>query len=207
MHNFTRYSYIIFGVFMHLLYIIFGVSYNQVKKHETNRSQEEKKMTETKIYLNTWGAYNNGCIGYGWMTADEAETFIEEDPERDGGEWFIADIDNYLGIEFRDLNYSNVDDVIETIRELEDMDEYERNEVVALMEYLSTEDVQEAIEKHDSYIFYDDIESYHDSCDELIEQEMQNAASIVMRYFDYDAYHRDCDFNVYEASNGIIIAA
>lgn len=34
-------------------------------------------MTETKIYLNTWGAYNNGCIGYGWMTADEAETFIE----------------------------------------------------------------------------------------------------------------------------------
>lgn len=207
MHNFTRYSYIIFGVFMHLLYIIFGVSYNQVKKHETNRSQEEKKMTETRIFLNTWGAYNNGCIGYGWMTADEAETFIEEDPERDGGEWFIADIDNYLGIEFRDLNYSNVDDVIETIRELEDMDEYERNEVVALMEYMSTEDVQEAIEKHDSYIFYADIESYHDSCDELIEQEMQNAASIVMRYFDYDAYHRDCDFDVYEASNGIVIAA
>jgi antirestriction protein len=192
---------------MHLLYIIFGVSYNQVKKHETNRSQEEKKMTETRIFLNTWGAYNNGCIGYGWMTADEAETFIEEDPERDGGEWFIADIDNYLGIEFRDLNYSNVDDVIETIRELEDMDEYERNEVVALMEYLSTEDVHEAIEKHDSHIFYEDIESYHDSCDELIEQEMQNAASIVMRYFDYDAYHRDCDFDVYEASNGIVIAA
>lgn len=43
-------------------------------------------MTETKIYLNTWGAYNNGCIGYGWMTADEAEDFIEEDPERDGGD-------------------------------------------------------------------------------------------------------------------------
>lgn len=95
-------------------------------------------MTETRIYLNTWGAYNNGCIGYGWMTADEAEEFIEEDPERDGGEWFIADIDNYLGVEFRNLNYSNVDDVIETIKELEGMEEYERNEVVALMEYLST---------------------------------------------------------------------
>ena len=37
MHNFTRYSYIIFGVFMHLLYIIFGVSYNQVKKHENKQ--------------------------------------------------------------------------------------------------------------------------------------------------------------------------
>lgn len=165
-------------------------------------------MTEkTKLFLNTWGAYNDGCIGYGWMTADEAEAFIEENPERDGGEWFIADIDNYLGVEFRNLNYSNVDDVIETIRELEDMDEYECDEIVALMEYLSTEDVHEAIEKHDSHVFYEDIESYHDSCDELIEQEMQNAASIVMRYFDYDAYHRDCDFDVYEASNGIVIAA
>ena len=163
-------------------------------------------MTETRIFLNTWGAYNNGCIGYGWMTADEAETFIEEDPERDGGEWFIADIDNYFGIEFRDLNYSNVDDVIETIRELEDMDEYERNEVVALMEYLSTKDVQEAIDNKDSYIFYSDIDAYHDSCDELIEQEMQAASNIVMRYFDYEAYHRDCDFDIHEMSNGVCIA-
>ena len=87
------------------------------------------------------------------------------------------------------------------------MDKYERDEIVALMEYLSTEDVREAIEKHDSHVFYEDIESYHDSCDELIEQEMQNSASIVMRYFDYESYHRDCDFDVYEASNGIIIAA
>lgn len=86
------------------------------------------------------------------------------------------------------------------------MDEYERNEVVALMEYLSTKDVQEAIEKHDSYIFYADIESYHDSCDELIEQEMQAASNIVMRYFDYKAYHRDCDFDIHEMSNGVCIA-
>lgn len=163
-------------------------------------------MTETRIFLNTWGAYNDGCIGYGWMTADEAEAFIEENPERDGGEWFIADIDNYLGVEFRNLNYSNVDDVIETIKELEGMEEYERNEIVALMEYLSTEDVQEVIEKHDSHIFYEDIESYHDSCDELIEQELQSSASIVMRYFDYDAYHRDCDFDINEMSNGVCIA-
>lgn len=161
------YMCVILCIIPSILLNICALYYNQVKKQK-NRSQEEKKMTETKIYLNTWGAYNNGCIGYGWMTADEAEDFIEEDPERDGGEWFIADIDNYLGVEFRNLNYSNVDDVIETIRELEGMEEYERNEVVALMEYLSTEDVQEAIEKHDSHIFYEDIESYHDSCDELI---------------------------------------
>ena len=56
-------------------------------------------MTErTKLYLNTWGAYNNGCIGYGWMTAEKAREFIENNPGRDGGEWFIADIENYLGV-------------------------------------------------------------------------------------------------------------
>lgn len=62
---------------------------------------------QTKVYLNTWGAYNEGCIGYGWMTPDEARDFMEEDIERDGGEWFIADIDNYLGVDFGNINYSN----------------------------------------------------------------------------------------------------
>ena len=165
-------------------------------------------MTErTKLFLNTWGSYNNGCIGYGWMTADEAEAFIEENPERDSGEWFVADIDNYLGIEFHNLNCSNVQDVIETVQTLEDMDEGEHKQVAALMEYMSTEDVQEAIDELDNHVFYDDIDSYYDSCDELIELELQSSASIVMRYFDYEAYHRDCDFDVYEASNGIVIAA
>ena len=31
----------------------------------------------TTVYLNTWGAYNNGSIGYGWMTATQAKEFIE----------------------------------------------------------------------------------------------------------------------------------
>ena len=164
-------------------------------------------MTErTKLFLNTWGSYNNGCIGYGWMTADEAEAFIEENPERDGGEWFVADIDNYLGIQFRDLNYSNVQDVIETVHTLEDMDEDERKQVAALMEYMSTEDVQEAIEELDSHVFYDDIDSYHNCCDEIIEFETNKSNLFLARYFDYKAYHRDCDFDVYEASNGVVIA-
>ena len=39
---------------------------------------------ETKIFLNTWGAYNNGIVGYGWMTPEEARKFIDKDPDRDG---------------------------------------------------------------------------------------------------------------------------
>lgn len=161
-------------------------------------------MNETKIYLNTWGAYNDGCIGYGWMTPDEARTFIEEDEERDGGEWFIADIDNYLGVKFSSLEYCDVLEIIDTIEELESMDEWERDEVVALMEYMSTDNVQEAIDERDNHTFYSDIDAYHDCCDECLD--FSGASEILERYFDYEAYHRDCDFDIYEASNGVCIA-
>lgn len=163
-------------------------------------------MNTTKVFLNTWGTYNNGSIGYGWMNAAEAREFIEEDPERDGGEWFVADIDNYLGIQFSNLEYADVMEVLDTIETLENMDEDERNEVVALMEYLNTEDVNEALDKKDNYIFYSDIDAYHDSCDEIIEAELGNASELVSRYFDYEAYHRDCDFDISEMSNGVCIA-
>ena len=156
----------------------------------------------TKVYLNTWGAYNEGCIGYGWMTPDEARDFIDEEPERDGGEWFIADIDNYLGVDFGSLDYANVDDILETIETLEDLEEWELDEVVALMEYLGTNDAQEAIDSRDSYIFYSDIDQYHDCCDECLEF---NGNEILERYFDWDAFHRDCDFDIYEASNGVCV--
>ena len=156
----------------------------------------------TKVYLNTWGAYNNGSIGYGWMTPDEARDFISEDDERDGGEWFIADIDNYLGVGFCNLEYKNVDDILDTIEALEELDDCELDEIVALMEYLSTDDAQEAIDKKDRFSFYSDIEQYYDCCDELLDF---GGNDFIERYFDYDAYHRDCAFDVYEADNGIVI--
>lgn len=156
----------------------------------------------TKIFLNTWGAYNEGHIGYGWMTAEEARDFIEEDEERDGGEWFIADIDNYTGVRFRSLEYANVLEIIETIETLESLDSWELDEVVALMEYLGTNDVQEAIDSRDNHVFYADIEEYHDMCDECLEF---GNNELLERYFDFDAYHRDCDFDIYEASNGVCI--
>ena len=160
-------------------------------------------MNETKIYLNTWGAYNNGCIGYGWMSPEEARDFIEEDEERDGGEWFIADIDNYTGIDFGPLDYANVNEIIDSIELLNNMDEYERDEVAALMEYLSTRDAAEAINKKDYYSFYSDLDQYHDCCDESID--FNGCNNLLERYFDYEAFHRDCDFDIYEASNGVCI--
>lgn len=156
----------------------------------------------TKVYLNTWGAYNEGSIGFGWMTPAQAKEFIEKNPERCGGEWFIADIDNYLGVEFGSLDYANVQTIIETIETLEELEEWELNEVVALMEYLNTDSALEALDKKDNYTFYADKDEYHDFCDECI---FFDGNALMERYFDYDAYHRDCDFDIYEAENGVCI--
>ena len=161
-------------------------------------------MKKTKIFLNTWGAYNDGSIGYGWMTPGEAREFIEEDEERDGGEWFIADIDNYTGVKFANLEYCDVLEVIETLETLEAMDDWERDEVVAIMEYQSTDDARTAIDEKDDYIIWSDVESYFDSMDQLLN--FNGCDDIISRYFDYDAYHHDCMFDVYEASNGVVIA-
>ena len=159
-------------------------------------------MSKTTIYLNTWGAYNDGCIGYGWMDPQQAREFIEADPERDGGEWFIADLDNYTGVEFNNLDYCNVNEIIDTIETLNNMDEWERNAVAAVMEYLSTNDVQQAIDKKDNYCIYTDIDDYHDACAESVDF---GGNEFLERYFDYNAFYRDCDFDVYEASNGYCI--
>lgn len=161
-------------------------------------------MYKTKIYLNTWGAYNNGCIGYGWMLPEEARDFIEENPERDGGEWFIADIDNYAGVDFGVLEYANVEEIIDSVELLNDMEQWELDEVVAIMEYLNTNDAQEAIDKKDNYCIYSDIDQYHDCCDECLD--FSGVNGLLERYFDYDAFHRDCDYDIFEASNGVCIA-
>lgn len=160
-------------------------------------------MNETKLFLNTWGAYNDGCIGYGWMSTDEAREFIDDNPERDGGEWFIADIDNYTGVEFGNLDYANVEDIIEAIELLNDMQDWELKEIAAVMEYLNTTNVNEAIDEKDNYIIYSDIDEYHESCDESIN--FNGCNELIERYFDYNAFHRDCDFDIYEASNGVCI--
>jgi hypothetical protein len=160
-------------------------------------------MEQTKIFLNTWQNYNDGGLGYGWMTPDEARDFIDGDPERDGGEWFICDIDNYLGVDFGNLDYANVDDIIEAIEMLENLQDWELKEVIAYMEYANTTDPNEAINEKDNCIFFSDIDEYHESCDESIN--FNGCDELIERYFDYDAFHRDCDYDIYEASNGVCI--
>ena len=50
--------------------------------------------------------------------------------------------------------------------------------------------------------YYNNIDEYHDSCDELID--FWNS-ELLSRYFDYDSFHNDCDYDVTETSNWIVL--
>jgi antirestriction protein len=159
----------------------------------------------TKVFLNTWGAYNNGCIGYGWMEAEEAKHFIKKNPERDGGEFFVADIDNFIGIPVKNLEYCNVMELLEDIIKLEELDTHEAKCVIALMEEDLYLDVSGAIEELDNNVFWSNIEEYHNFLDEEVQEEIDNYSGKLAQYFDYEAYYRTYDLDIFEASNGICI--
>lgn len=162
----------------------------------------------SKVFLNSWYFYNEGSIGFGWMDTDEARTFMEEhEDDTRYEEWFIADIDNDTGFDFGKLEYKNVDEVLDGLDLLDGLLDWEQKEVVALAEYLGSEDAEDVYSERDRYIIYSNVDSYYDSCDELIECYFQQGdiPDVIERYFDWDSYHRDCMYDAYEAENGVVI--
>lgn len=66
------------------------------------------------------------------------------------------------------------------------------------------DDLENAIDdiENQKYQIYHCIDCYFDSCDDLLEF---NWNSMLERYFDYDSYHRDCEYDITEASNWVVI--
>lgn len=67
------------------------------------------------------------------------------------------------------------------------------------------DDLEYAIEdvEKNKYTIYHCMECYYDSVDDLIDF---GGNHMLEQYFDYDAYHRDCEYDVEEASNGRVIS-
>ena len=150
----------------------------------------------TMLFINDWRSYNNGeWISEKWMTPQEVLDFLDGHAKEDR-EWFVADFDSTEGLEIPEC--CNVYDICQALLEIEDFDDFEQKCVAAIVEDgISLED---APHKLDEYVFFENVDAYHDSLDECLDLPED---SVLSRYFDYDAYHRDCDFDVTEASNGI----
>lgn len=71
--------------------------------------------------------------------------------------------------------------------------------------FYTFDELEQAIEDTEKITYFSDMDAYYDYCDDLLNFPDNN--SVEARYFDYDAYHRDCEYDITEASNGVIIAS
>lgn len=92
------------------------------------------------------------------------------------------------------------EEVIEAILELD----YWHYDVKKKDTFYTMEDLENAVEDSKNKTRFRCMEDYYDSCDDTLCFTDPN--SVEARYFDYDAFHRDCEYDVQEASNGVVIA-
>lgn len=169
-----------------------------------------------RIYLNTWGNYNeHGADGGEWIELPMSEEELEATKDRiaeamgdDDPEWFINDFE-WTDIYFERINeYDNIDDLNELVERLDDLDEWEQKEVAAAIEAFSY-DLEDAMDRQriGHFIFYAGMD-IQEVAEQLVDDLFANydVPEVFERYFDYEAFARDLEFDGYtETEWGVII--
>lgn len=169
------------------------------------------------IFVNTWGNYNeNGADGGEWITlpmdADELEeklqAIADAMPDNDP-EWAIHDYEWTGVLELGDVHeMDSITEWNERCNEAASLEEYELEEIAAAIEAFGMT-FQEAMERQQRgcFIFYPG-QSLDDVSAELADEIMDcdhSTSEFIRRYFDYDAYKRDLEFEGYtETQYGVI---
>ena len=169
------------------------------------------------IFVNTWGNYNeNGADGGQWITLpmepEELEEVLEniaalmgdEDPE-----WAIHDYEWTTEIELDEISeYDNIFKINEMCLELDELDEWEAEEVAAAVEAWEYS-FSEALERQQRgcFIFYRGMD-LEEVAEEIVNEcyFTKDTPDILTRYFDYEAFARDLRFDGYEETScGVIV--
>ena len=166
------------------------------------------------IFVNTWGNYNtNGADGGQWITLpmdpEELEEVLEniaalmgdKDPE-----WAIHDYDWTTEIELDEISeYDNIFKLNEMCNELDDLDEWEAEEIAAAVEAWDYT-FAEALDRHQRgcFTFYAGMD-LEEVAEEII-NECYDLPEFALRYFDFEAFARDLRFDGYEETKyGVIL--
>ena len=166
------------------------------------------------IFVNTWGNYNeNGADGGQWITLpmdpEELEEVLENIAALMGDtdpEWAIHDYEWTTEIELDEISeYANIFKLNEMCNDLDDLDEYEAEEIAAAVEAWNYT-FAEALDRHQRgcFIFYQgrDLEEV---AEEII-NECYDLPEFALRYFDFEAFARDLRFDGYEETKyGVIL--
>ncbi len=166
------------------------------------------------IFVNTWGNYNeNGADGGQWITLpmdpEELEEVLEniaalmgdEDPE-----WAIHDYEWTTEIEMDEISeYANIFDVNAQCMEIDELEEWESEEIAAAMEAYGYT-FAEAMDRQQRgyFTFYAGMD-LEEVAEEII-NECYDLPEFALRYFDFEAFARDLRFDGYEETKyGVIL--
>jgi len=165
----------------------------------------KEQKHEPQIYVACLAAYNNGHLYGKWITPkadrDELEAQIKEvlkfSPIPGAEEWAIHDYDDFPNLgEYPDLD--------KLIQVQEAIDEHGKYVVHAFLENWSIEDLD-----HIQDAYYGEYDSFSEFAQQLAEDTIEglNDNSTLSRYFDWNAWERDLeyDFHEGEGENGTSI--
>lgn len=170
------------------------------------------------IYVNTWGNYNeNGADGGKWITLPMDRDALEAELKKiaaamgdNDPEWAIHDYEWTTEIEelFSVSEHDNITELNGRLQELEELEEWELEEVAAAMEAFSY-DFLEAVDRQQRGYFtlYRNMD-LTEVAEELVNEcyFTKDTPDIFARYFDYEAFARDLSFDGYtETKYGVII--
>lgn len=169
------------------------------------------------IFVNTWGNYNtNGADGGQWITLpmdkDELTEVLDNIAalmEDDDPEWAIHDYEWTTEIELDEISeHDNIFKLNELCNELDNLDEWEAEEVAAAVEAWEYS-FAEALERQQRgcFIFYPG-RTLEEVAEELVNEcyFAKDTPEILTRYFDYEAFARDLRFDGYEETKyGVIL--
>ena len=170
------------------------------------------------IFVNTWGNYNeNGADGGDWITLPMDKEELQEELKRIANQmgdndpvWFINDYEwtTDCGDLWEVAEMDNIFHLNEQLQDFDVLDAWQQEEICAAVEAFGYTFTQ-ALDKQQRgcFVYYSgfDIEqlAYH-----LVEEcyFTDDTPEIFTRYFDYDAFARDLEFDGYtETSNGVIL--
>ena len=147
-----------------------------------------------RIYLTNLGKYNEGELVGKWVDLPTTNGFEEHLEEiginEEYEEWFITDYETDItGLKVGE--YDSIEDLNELAETLEDLDEYEREIVEAMIS--EGYDLEEALEKKDDCMIYHDCNDMTDVAEQYAEETglLDSIPENLRYYFDFEAYGRD----------------
>lgn len=147
------------------------------------------------IFITNLGKYNEGEFVGEWVKLPVSEEELEAVFERIGineeyEEHFITDYETDItGLKVGE--YDSIEDLNELAETLEDLDEYEREIVEAMIS--EGYDLEEALEKKNDCMVYHDCNDMTDVAEQYVEETglLDSIPESLRYYFDFEAYGRD----------------